>query len=404
MNKLIKLQVLLFLLILTARCASAEVFTSSEYGFSVDIPKDYIVFSEDMDEDNPFLAVMGMTKADMQELLNENGQYLCGFRLKDRSQINISCEKIERYDKEPISKTQAEYMQTYLEEEYKKNGKNVIKSELYTHPKVRMVMVEFSREDGNGHEIKYHCIYDDVLFAVSVKAAERGITKEHGRIIKRVVDSLDFPSLAELSDSYEKTDSFSYTDEGGMGFRVPENWKVTGEKSEKYTKSISFTSTRDTGVSMVYASTDTWDGLPFYVKLVSVGEGAEEEKLKAEDVAELIGVADLQIEEVEYNGLIYKRAVYMEIAKNMGMEIPIPVTVLVRVDKGIIHIFQFLGSMDNEHYPEFEEVIRSVHYPGSIELLPERAFYIKLSGMLPYVILALVAVVIVIFIVLKKKS
>ena len=129
-----------------------------------------------------------------------------------------------------------------------------------------------------------------------------------------------------------------------------------------------------------------------------------EESLEDKEVAELIGMDELQIEEVEYNGLVYKRAVYTEIARNMGMEIPIPVTVLVRVDKGIIHTFQFLGSMNNEHYPEFEEVIRSVYYPDSIELLPERAFYIRLSGIIPYAIFGLAVMVVVFFIILKKKS
>ncbi len=403
LKKLIKVLILTALCVICAKGVMAEVYTSEEYGFSVDIPKDYIVFSGDMEENNPFLAVMGMTKEDMEKLLKENGQYLCAFRLRDRSQINISCEKIAREDKTPISKTQIEYMQSYLEGEYKKNGKNIIKSELYTHPKVRLVMVEFSDSDGKNHEIKYHAIYNDVLFAISVKGAEN-ISKEHEKTIKRVVDGMDFPYLQELSESYEKTDAFSYTDGAGMGFTVPENWKVTGEKSEEYSKSISFTSNRDSGVSMAYVSTDTWDGLPFYVKLVSIGNQDGEKQLDSIEVAELLGVDAEIIEDIEYNGVSYKKAVYTETSKNMGMEIPMPITVLLRVEKGVIHTFQFLGSQSNEHYSEFEEMIKSVYYPESIELLPERAFYMEMSKVIPVSVAVLFAAVIVIAIILMKKS
>lgn len=403
MKKLIKALILAVLCVICTKVVSAEVYTSEEYGFSVNIPNDYIVFSGDTEENNPFLAVMGMTKEDMEKLLEENGQYLCGFRLRDRSQINISCEKIERTDKTPISKTQIEYMQSYLEDEYKKNGKNVIKCELYTHPKVRLVMVEFTDGDGKNREIKYHAIYNDVLFAISVKGADN-LSKEHGKIIKKAVDSMDFFGLSELSESYEKTEAFSYTDGQGMIFTVPKNWKVTEEKSEEYSKSISFTSNRDPGVSMSYVSTDTWDGLPFYVKLVSVGNADDEKQLDSVEVAELLGVDINSIEDIEYNNIKYKKAVYTETAKNMGMEIPIPVTVLLRTEKGIIHTFQFLGSQSNEHYSEFEDMIRSAYYPESIEILPGRAFYMKLSRVVPVLAVVLFAVVIVITTVLIKKS
>lgn len=390
---------------LFAKGTFAEVYTSAEYGFSVDIPGDYIVLSEDTESDSPVLLLTGMTKDDLNKMLGENGYYLCGFRLKDKSQINISVERIGRTDKGAVSRTQVDYMYEYLLGEYEKSAKEITKSELYTHPKLRLVAIHLTDKEHNTSGIKYHAIYDDILLAVSVEANSARTTKEHERIIKKVIDSMDFPSLAELSDSYEKTAPINYSDGAGTSFTVPENWRITEEKNEKFTKSVSFTSTVDTGVAMAYVSTDTWEGLPFYVKLVSANEANTSTQLTDKEVAELLGISENQVGSAEYNGVLYNKAVYTETAGNMGVKIPIPITVLLRVEKGIIHTFQFLGAEDNELFGEFESLIRSINYPETADPLPERNFYMRLARIIPLTAAGLaVAALAVIAVIMVRKN
>jgi len=110
-------------------------YTLVDLGMKISLPSEFIVFTRDIDANNPNLSVLGFTKEELTSLMCEQNEYLYGFDENENNDIDITVRMVDSpfVDFNLFSDTTLSIMATSLETEYRNAGMTVIRHEIYDH-------------------------------------------------------------------------------------------------------------------------------------------------------------------------------------------------------------------------------------------------------------------------------
>ena len=339
-----------------------------EAGLSVDIPADLVVFTEDMADDDPALAALGIAKADMLEFMKDNNLFLEALEQNANYEIVLTASDSEIMDFSQLSEDEISWLRSGIQSNLADMGLTFQKFEYYEHSQTEFLKVYFSQSSGEitNHALEYFTIYGGKIIVITMNSYSGDIDGEKENSMQRIIDSICFDA-----EPVVETPAFLYEDsESGVSFTVPANWTEKPLDSDEYADIrediekygfTAFVSNFDRTCVIGYSCTDAWSLLPEEEK--SKYSRAECDNSLFSYGREIVDPAEDKLPLVTYGGKEYFQIPMQKSASRFGHNVPIDGIELLRVENGYEYLFLFLGSCDDVYYEDFEILLNSVQYP-----------------------------------------
>lgn len=360
--------VLVILLSTSAYAAEVTEYSLEELGLSVSMPSEYIVFTRDIDANNPNLNAYELTKDGLSLLMEEKNIYLNGWDENVNQEIIITMIESPLVDFNLFSDTTLSIMATFFESEYANAGVTVIKSEIYQHFQAKFLKIYISRPNGNSttYGLQYYTVYHDKAINITLQSYSGQITSSQEEVLKSIVDSVIFDTAPQIKESgFTPTNAFLYTDSKTQtSFVVPANWVETPlERESLY---VTFASLEEDGMTILYRSSDAWNEMPASARSGYSRSDIDNSIFSKADVAEIYGLNSSDIELVTYGEKEYYKATVISEAEVYGMRFSVTMTQMILIDNGYMYFFQFSGANDNKFYGDFESLLTSAKFKNQI--------------------------------------
>lgn len=365
---------LFFAITISAYAAETTEYTLSELGMTVSMPSDHIVFTRDIDANDPNLAAYGITKDSILSLMNEQNIYLDGWDEYINQEIVITMLESTLTDFNLYGDTTLTTMAKFFESEYESFGITASKSEIYKHSQAKFVKVYISQPNGDStsYGLQYYTAYADKAINITLHSNSGQITSEQEATLKSIVDSVTFDTEPQtIETEFTPTPSFTYTDtETQATFTVPANWAEEALSKERIYIDKKFVSNMDLGLSIVYGSFDAYEeypelkemGMPrskINMELLSTQlSEAETEEL----FAEMYGDITSDIVSAKYGDNSYYVMQITDTTEVAGLELESKITQALCVENGYFYLFMFSGTSDNALFSDFESLLSSVKF------------------------------------------
>lgn len=146
---------------MSVHAAGTTEYTLDELGMTVFMPSDYIVFTRDINANDPNLASYGLTKDSMSSLMDDRNIYLNGWDEDINQEIIVTMIDSPLIDFNLYSNTTLSTMATSFESEYKNAGVTVIKYEIYQHSQAKFLKIYISQPNGDStaYGLQYYTVY-----------------------------------------------------------------------------------------------------------------------------------------------------------------------------------------------------------------------------------------------------
>ncbi len=168
--------------------------------------------------------------------------------------------------------------------------------------------------------------------------------------------------FAELSDDV-------YTDnKSHISFNIPIGWTEKPIDGNK-TTDLMLKNDKDSTVLISYLSTDVWNMYTEDERQNFIDSG-----YSRSDIDNTIFPIDEYISEFEdsnttvqtYNGHEFYVVTFQYTQELYGNSVSMPITQLITVYNGYMHIFQFMGNSEAELYPDFIELVNNIDF-GTVQ-------------------------------------
>ncbi len=360
----------------TAGCYAAETTTYDleELGLSIELSDQLSTVTRDTDADDPVYKAFGMEKDTMDQQLKDGDIYLDAVAWTPELEYEITITRVQREAENFCywSDNALEFLAELVAEDLEERGCTSIRSELYFHPREKFIKLYSSQtlETLDVATLQYCTIYNDQFIAITLFSYTGKWEEKYEELLKNVVDSIDFWEGAEG----EKSEAFSYTHmETGLRFTVPAGWKEVPLSKQRDFLVAKFVPEEAGGDSILFGCMDYWAELPTEEKrgytrgdldnslLTELRKELPEEEfvsLFCDDVSQVEKVSS-----VFCGGLEYIKIDLKETVSVYGLEVPVAVTSLFRVENGYLYNFQFSGTDTAWYYSDFETLVNSVSYP-----------------------------------------
>ncbi len=350
--------VLMLLTLIPAAASAEQTLRLPELKLEVTIPDDCYYLTRDVEDDHPFLALAGMTKEELLNVMESSYTYLNVFP----KSIPVSEEIVTTMTPNTIksmndlSDDMINMICEAIDEEYTSFGTRLLDYEMHDHPQMKFVKIRYITESEEQHRLQYYTIFDNMAINFTLWSYEGGISREQEAFIEEFVDNVRFDGMATA----EETEPFVYSDaEAEVSFTVPAGWHQEEPTTEFVVNDVKFVSKKDTTCFVTYGSQDAWTLFPAEEKIGTTRAQVDNRMLSKADVAEMFGVTEDKVSVATYNGLEY----FMYELEQDVLGVPVKVTGAIRVYNGWMFLFQFGSSRDHELFSDFEKLIRSVEYP-----------------------------------------
>lgn len=398
---------LVFCLFSVPAFAANKSYYLDELGMSIDIPSDHVVFTRDINANDPNLSAYGLTKDGMYSLMLERSIYLNAWDEDINYEIIVTMLPSPFSDYNQFSDTTLSAFISALDTEYAGMGATILRSEFYQHSQAKFAKIYISQQL-NGQTVyglQYNTVYNGKAVNVTMQSYSGKIDTNKEAILKKIVDTVHFDTDPQLAPPPIKTDSFTYTDStSGMTFTVPANWVEEPMFKEREFIDAKFVSTLEEGMCIIFASEDMLgdtflgetDISAFEKFLVSRSDLNNSALTKAE-IAAMIPDAKANSVSMEiYGNKEYFACETITSGTANGLTVTLPMTYLIRIENGFIYMFQFSGTKDNPYYSDFVSLLNSVKYPVIHDTH-------KQSVGLAFVFIVVVAIVIAILVTRRRK-
>lgn len=337
-----------------------------ELGLEVTIPSGYSVITRSTSANAPIFNTLGATRAEILSHFESNNIYLNAISNSFSEEIVITMNSNTFNDFSLLSDSSLEIIVSGVEKTFNDYGATVSSYEIYHHPQTKFIKLYFSVSDDSIHGVQYFTVADGKATNFTLRSYTNSLSQKQENNIKAIVDSITFDK-APLSPAVgADTEAFVYSDtDTGVTFTVPANWKKEVFTKERDFIDVKFVSTKDTGITMIYGSTDVWAQLPASAKVGYSRADFNNSAFTKSDIAEMYGTTPDKISTVTYNGIQYFIGEYTHFSDEYGLDVSVTMTDLVCVDNGWLYTFQFSGLSSHKLYSDFESLLKSVHYPSS---------------------------------------
>ena len=375
MKKFVK-SFLIFILICcfipTCAYAADKTYNLVELGMSIDIPSDHIVFTRNMNEDDPNLDAYGLTKDGFLSLMTERSIYLNAWDVDVNYEIIVTMVDSPLEDFSQQSDTTLTTLAASLGPEYKNAGITLTDYEIYQHSQTKFIKLHISQSNNGStvYGVQYHTVCDGKAINITMQSYAGKVSSANETILRDIVDSARFDAATLTLDNPTQTAAFSYTDtDSGMTFTVPANWVQTPMHEEREFIDAKFSSNLEEGLCIIFASEDVYGS----EELMSELTEAERKQISRRDIdnsifskadiAEMYRCSEGDVSMVSYGGKEYFFAETKQTTTAYGLTLTLPVTYLLRCENGYMYMFQFMGTKDNEYYNDFKSLVSSAVYP-----------------------------------------
>lgn len=363
MRKILRSVLIVFLCyVLTVSVFSAETaaYQIDNLGICIDIPSEYVVFTREIDANDPNLSTYGLTKDNMLSFLETNNIYLDCWDNDVTFEITVIAEDIFLEDFNQFSDADLLDLASSLAASYEEEGIMYLRSEVYQHDQAKFLKIYSSGQQDE--RLQYQTVYANKAVYVTLCNYVSTIDASQESNLKSIVDSIYFESNPMETETPMSTPAFTYVDdETGVMFTVPANW-TEGTTSEGHNLiSAKFTSNLEPGFTMLYANTDLWAELSAEEQSGNTRSDIDNSIFSEAAIAEMFDVDTEDITLVSYGGKEYFKIVVTDTISTSGLQMTM--TNLFRIENGYIYMFQFSGDSDSSCYADFESLLNSVAYP-----------------------------------------
>ena len=199
------LLVCLLIIIITtvAFAVGTDTYKIDELGMSIAIPSDYVVFTRDIDANDPNLSLYGLTKDSMSSLLSSSNVYLNAWDSDVNYEIIVNMIDSPLGDFNKISDTALSILATSLESEYIKSGITSLKSEVYQHAQAKFLKIYISQPiaDSTIYGLQYSTVYANKAINITMQSYSGTINVSKENILKSIVDSVVFDTQPDFKQT-----------------------------------------------------------------------------------------------------------------------------------------------------------------------------------------------------------
>lgn len=382
-------------LVIPARAASEE-YVVSEMGISLEIPDEYIVFTRDMDKNDPAFADFDISKETLMDQFDTAHIYLNAVFPNGNEEIVVTMEENIISEFNGLGETSLLMLASTLKDGYEEYGISVSSYDIYHHPQLEFIRIYFNTTDKTTYGLQYYTIYGGQAMNFTMRSYDGPISGSQERTIQNVVDSVELHFYVPTKTPVEETPAFVHTDpDTGTTFTVPANWSVQPFSKERDILDIQFSCAEDPALMISYASHDLWSELSFFEKLFMSRSKAEELLSSTEYIAEMMEVPESSISKKVFNGKEYYFVETTYATEMYGMNFSSKVNLAVHIEDGWCYMFYFYGESNSPHYDEFVQLVKSVEY-GDVGTSG--------AGVGIAVVIIITAAIVCVIVILKKKS
>lgn len=354
---------------MSAHAAGTTEYTLDELGMTVFMPSDYIVFTRDINANDPNLASYGLTKDSMSSLMDDRNIYLNGWDEDINQEIIVTMIDSPLIDFNLYSNTTLSTMATSFESEYKNAGVTVIKYEIYQHSQAKFLKIYISQPNGDStaYGLQYYTVYADKAINITMQSYLGQITSSKETILQAIVDSAIFDTDPQTAEpEFTPTESFTFTDpETQTTFTVPRNWVETPLSEKRESIDVKFTSLEEDGMSIMYGSFDVWSEMTASERSGYSRSDMDNRIYTKSDIADTFGISSNDVDLITYGGNEYYATTVTSNTETYGLNLTVTMTHMLLVNNGYMYWFQFGGASDNEFYNDFESLLSSVEFAAS---------------------------------------
>jgi len=346
--------------------AKNQTYVLDELGMSMAIPDEFVVFTRDIDDNDPNLTEYGLTKDYMETLMLNGNIYLNAWDSTVNHEIVVTMIDSQFEDYNLFSDTMLTTMTSSFAEEYKAIGITVLDTDIYQHEQAKFYKVYISQPNNgvNVYGLQYHTVYDGKAINITMHSYNGVIDENDEAILKRIVDDTHFTAPPQKAELPAPTTAFLYEDPtSGIKFTVPENWVQQEMNEEREYLDAKFASNKDEGLLILFSCEDVWSALPASEKSQLTRTEIDNSMLTVADVAEMCECSEKNVSVVSFGGKEYFQACFSAPYSEFGFTLSVLRTCLIRVENGHMYMFQFSGDSNHALYSDFEQLMNSISYP-----------------------------------------
>lgn len=406
MRRILLCWLIIGLLVVSVSAAGSEYWLD-EVGMTMEIPADLVVFTRDIQSDDPNLRAYGLTKDELSSLMLEQSIYLNAWDPDINYEIIVTMIKSPFEDYNQFSDTMLSTLISAFEEDYERSGMTWIRSELYQHRQAKFAKIYIS-QPMNGETVyglQYHTVYDGKAINLTLHSYSGPIDSNAETVLQEIVEDVRFDTEPQYKTPPAETEAFLYTDpDSGMTFTVPANWVEAPMMEERETLDVKFSSNLEEGLTMMFSSQDILELEDVETEL-SAGErfflsraDMDNQMVDKSHFAEIYGCAETDVSMVTYGGKEYYMTETVGEDTISGMSLSVPMVNLTRIENGYYYTFHFFGPSGSAYFEDFEALVTSAGYP----LIEDELAAHRKSVVL--VVIAAAALVVVVCVRLRRRK
>ncbi len=193
-------KVLLTISLLCAMICSAAAADTTEYrieecGITMSIPNEYMVFTRNIDENDPNLDVFGWTKETLLAAMEAQSFFLIVHDQGLSFDISVMVEENTVEDFNFLSDTELSDAIPFLIEGYCNAGGQVLSSDMHQHDQTKFVVFHGRSILANGNTIytlQYITSYANRLIVITLRPYVGAVDDAHETLLSEIIDSVRF--------------------------------------------------------------------------------------------------------------------------------------------------------------------------------------------------------------------
>lgn len=395
--------------------AASNTYDLDELELQVTIPSGYSVITRDTPASDPIFSDLGTTKSALISQFESSSIYLNAISDTYNEEVVVTMSENNLTNFSLLSDTALETLTSAMIDQYTNYGISVSEYDIYHHSQAKFVRLYFTDTAKTVHGLQYYTVYDGKAMNFTMRSYEGSLSSRQENAIKTIVDSIKYDKDPPVAEVGEDTDAFTYKDnESGVTFTVPANWKQEPFSKERDFIDVMFASTKESGCSMIYGSTDMWGQMSASDRSGYSRSDIDNSVFTKADIAAMYNITADKITTVTYNGIQYFKGEPKYTSDAYGIDLSITMTQLVYINNGWMYTFQFGGPSTHSLYSDFESLLKSVQYPsasngagagfGNKTNNNNNGDTENHSGVIAIVVLLAIAAIVVVVVVVSRKK
>lgn len=271
-------------------------------------------------------------------------------------EIRITISNVLATDYSSISEASLSALVKNYAKAMESKGFSISKSEIFPGEIATFMGIQASiqAETQTLQVLQYHTVAEGMAINIMMRIDSGEVTLEHETVMRELLSSMMIsPPQPFAQDSLIASEGYEYRDDRTKTvFSVPINWSKANLIQYGDASDVFFTSNVDINISISYANENN-TGNSNDVSLFEIG--AVMKKFEAE------GFRLSETDAVSYGGWNYQRAILLKSGTSSNFDFD-QITGLFLKINGYMHIFTFIGPIDDPLYADFEQLMESVRF------------------------------------------